>query len=611
MEVGQACTPTDACATADLVCIDSKCQAKLEDGVSCYNIDENCVSGSCVVGFCSSGAAGQTCSPDVVCTSDDLVCVESKCQAKFADGVYCTSPDQCESLACVQGSCSSGEVGHSCSATDPCATEDLFCMDFKCKAKLAEGGYCFDAAHCDSGFCLFEKCSSVSGEGDIPDGQTCATDDQCLSSICINAKCSAPLADGLYCTNADHCESLACVQGFCSAGEVGHACTPTDDCATEDLICINSMCQAKLEDGVSCSNIDENCVSGLCVVGFCSSGAADQTCSPEAACASDDLVCIDSKCQAKLADGAYCTNPDHCESLACVQGFCSSGGVDQWCSATDACATEDLVCLDSKCKAKLAEGGYCLDAEHCESGFCLFGKCSSASGEGDIPDGQTCATDDQCLSVICINSKCSAPLPDRSLCINPDHCESLSCVLGSCSAGEVGQACTPTDACATEDLVCVNSKCQAKLADGAYCTSPDHCESLVCVYGFCSSGEVGQWCSATNACATEDLVCLNSKCKAKFAEGQSCWLAEQCQSGSCVFGRCSSATSLEGRVSPRANNADAKWYIDWMISKCVQSCDGPPPCRGLADPWNVLHSSMNACCDTHLGWRQTYEGCSL
>jgi len=405
------------------------------------------------------------------------------------------------SAACVQGLCTSGEDGQSCSATDPCATEDLFCLNYKCNSKLAEGEYCSDAEHCESGFCLFQKCSLASGVGDIPDGQTCATDDQCLSGVCINAKCSAPLLDGAICTNPDHCVSTACVQGFCSSGQLDQWCTATDPCATEDL------------------------------------------------------VCIDSKCSAPLEDGAYCANPDHCVSAACVQGLCTSGEDGQSCSATDPCATEDLFCLNYKCNSKLAEGEYCSDAEHCESGFCLFQKCSLASGVGDIPDGQTCATDDQCLSGVCINAKCSAPL-----------------------------------------------------LDGAICTNPDHCVSTACVQGFCSSGQVDQWCTDTDPCATEDLVCIFSKCSAKLADGQTCWLADQCESGFCVFGSCSSTSSI---AAMNSQVEDAEWYVDWQISKCVQSCTGPPPCGGLRDWWTAPHGTMAECCDAHLDWLGTYEGCSL
>merc|ERR1711966_439936 len=116
---------------------------------------------------------------------------------------------------------------------------------------------------------------------------------------------SAPLANGLYCASPDHCESASCVLGFCSSGGVGESCTPTDACATEDLVCMDSKCQAKLDDGQYCGEDGGICASALCVTSFCTSGADGQTCDPAAACEAE-LVCLDGRCRAKLPDGQFC-----------------------------------------------------------------------------------------------------------------------------------------------------------------------------------------------------------------------------------------------------------------------------------------------------------------
>ena len=545
-----ACTPDDACA-ADLVCVDFKCQAKLEDGAYCANLDERCVSELCVLDSCSSGAADQTCTPDAPC-ANDLVCIGTRCQAKLENGLYCgTSSDNCVSELCVAGLCSSGALGETCAPDAACEAE-LVCLNGRCRAKLPEGQYCADAEHCESGFCLFEKCSAASGEGDIPDDDYCEGDEQCLSGICLNSRCSAPLANGLYCASPDHCESASCVLGFCSSGGVGESCTPTDACATEDLVCMDSKCQAKLDDGLSCFGLDERCVSGACVVGVCTSGGDGQTCDPAAACA-DDLVCINSKCQAKLEDGQYCGEDGGiCASALCVTSFCTSGADGQTCDPAAACEAE-LVCLDGRCRAKLPDGQFCVDAEHCESGFCLFQKCSTASGVGDIPDGDYCEGGDQCLSGICLNSKCSAPLADGLYCYDAAHCESLACVMGFCSSGADGQHCTPDDACATEDLICVDSRCRAKLPEGQYCMDAAHCESGFCLFDKCSSasgvGDIpdGQTCATDDQCLSG--ICLNAKCSAPLEDGAYCANPDHCVSTSCVQGFCSSIHVLPRTLS--------------------------------------------------------------
>lgn len=54
---------------------------------------------------------------------------------------------------------------------------------------------------------------------------------------------------------------------------------------------------------------------------------------------------------------------------------------------------------------------------------------------------------------------------------------------------------------------------------------------------------------------------------------------------------------------------NSKWYIDWSISKCAMNCIGHPPCGGLRQ-YVLFHDTMEACCDAHLYWLQTYDGCS-
>ena len=47
----------------------------------------------------------------------------------------------------------------------------------------------------------------------------------------------------------------------------------------------------------------------------------------------------------------------------------------------------------------------------------------------------------------------------------------------------------------------------------------------------------------------------------------------------------------------------AKYYVDWVLGKCVQDCAGDAPCGGFAPSWiTVKHDSVDACCSTHLRW---------
>lgn len=46
------------------------------------------------------------------------------------------------------------------------------------------------------------------------------------------------------------------------------------------------------------------------------------------------------------------------------------------------------------------------------------------------------------------------------------------------------------------------------------------------------------------------------------------------------------------------------WYVDWKKFVCVESCNGPSPCGGDHEPWDVLHSSKSECCKAHLWWQE-------
>ncbi|KAK1733670.1 zinc-dependent metalloprotease (family M12A) [Skeletonema marinoi] len=72
-------------------------------------------------------------------------------------------------------------------------------------------------------------------------------------------------------------------------------------------------------------------------------------------------------------------------------------------------------------------------------------------------------------------------------------------------------------------------------------------------------------------------------------------------------------TTTTQATTTTSNNA--KWYIDWGISKCVQSCSGPAPCGGEGK-WVQFHNSMQTCCKSHLGWMssvksRSYDGCHI
>ncbi|EED95715.1 hypothetical protein THAPSDRAFT_267963 [Thalassiosira pseudonana CCMP1335] len=45
--------------------------------------------------------------------------------------------------------------------------------------------------------------------------------------------------------------------------------------------------------------------------------------------------------------------------------------------------------------------------------------------------------------------------------------------------------------------------------------------------------------------------------------------------------------------------ASTQVYMDWVLLKCVASCEGPPPCGGKAQVWNELFDSVADCCTNY------------
>eukprot|EP00956_Cyclotella_meneghiniana_P027478 scaffold61599_cov72-Cyclotella_meneghiniana.AAC.5 len=39
-----------------------------------------------------------------------------------------------------------------------------------------------------------------------------------------------------------------------------------------------------------------------------------------------------------------------------------------------------------------------------------------------------------------------------------------------------------------------------------------------------------------------------------------------------------------------------KFYVDFVSQHCAKDCDGPAPCGGLTQQWNILYESEDDCC---------------
>jgi len=77
-----------------------------------------------------------------------------------------------------------------------------------------------------------------------------------------------------------------------------------------------------------------------------------------------------------------------------------------------------------------------------------------------------------------------------------------------------------------------------------------------------------------------------------------------CNSG--IFWLGESSCLMASGNAELAVTGSNKFYVDWVIEKCVQDCEGAAPCGGLAKSWDFLYNSVSECC-SKLTWVTSHD----
>ena len=89
-------------------------------------------------------------------------------------------------------------------------------------------------------------------------------------------------------------------------------------------------------------------------------------------------------------------------------------------------------------------------------------------------------------------------------------------------------------------------------------------------------------CEDDSVNPTTDLsVAIYNSIESCCSEGLP-WLTE---------GACLSASGMD--LTGAGSN---KFYVDFVSQHCAKDCDGPAPCGGLTQQWNILYESEDDCC---------------
>jgi hypothetical protein len=439
-----SCSPADGCHYTALT------GTACEDGNLCTAPDV-CSAGSCVSGADVScgdlnDCTSDTCNPADGCHHTDLT------GTACSDGDPCTSPDVCQSGACVPGTnicgctvnadCLPYEDGDPCNGTlvcdasgdcvvDPATiitcdpSSDTDCLKNRCDPSTGDcrmweepngttctdGSVCTPVDLCASGLCT--------GTGTLPcgDGNVC-TDDGCDPVTgCTHDPNTDPCDDGLYCTRTDRCNGLGTCIGTGATCDDGFACT-TDTCNEGTNSCSNAVSAGFCLIGGVCItdgtvNPDNDCQE-------CDDAASRTAWSPRAS----GTVCD---------DGLYCTRTDLCNS----SGTCVGAGAtcdDGLVCTTDACNETANSCSNTLQSGFCLIGGICRTsgtdnpANDCQA--CVPG--SSTTSWTNKSPGSTCAGDGVgCTADACNGSGVCVSTPDDTSCTPGDLCRPACSVDGS------------------------------------------------------------------------------------------------------------------------------------------------------------------------------------
>jgi Cys-rich repeat protein len=411
----------------------------------------------------------------------------------------------------------------------------------------------------------------------------CIADSDCSAgNFCDGTThaCTAKMPNGGSCTANNMCSS-----GVCTAG----ACAPAS-CPSGQSVC-NSACVDLSTDSNNCGFCGHICPGtppGVCTSGIC--GGAQPTCNVDTDCASSNLFCDGTThaCTAKMPNGGSCTANNMCSSGVCSTSShtCVQCNADSDCSAGNVCKANQ--CVPGCASGLTSCGGVCVDTKSsnnncgvcgnacgvglaCRSGTCGPPTCTSNADCTSLPgticdtqlpsglcvpqnsglQGFPCNNNADCQSGTCTNNACTAPsCPSGQtdcggICVNlqnnPADCGACGATCGVGQTCNAGQCQTVTNTC-TSDLNCMPGTvcdttvgfCVPKGPAGTSCTANDQCQSGACTLGQCTTPTT---CKTDADCPSTHFCVLAANnfpyCQLKGTTGTLCGGNNQCQSGIC------------------------------------------------------------------------------
>jgi hypothetical protein len=478
---------------------------------------------------------------------------------QLANGSACGGDGDCASSLCVDGYCCNSTCTTGCMACDvagslgTCAAVPAgvphgtrHCSGFQCAGASSCPTICSSDAQCiGTYFCSGGTCVPKKGIGNLcPTGaHECELGNPCVDGYCCESTCGTaceacdvPGYEG-SCTGyagTPH-GSRTCNGYLCDSfpGGTYNVCPSTcasDSACTSTAYCSGTTCVSKKANGSTCPSGAHECLSGLCVDGYCCNAACGGS------------------CQACDVGGSLgvCSNvagSPHGSRTGCGEYLCQGTGSScpTTCANDTGCKTGDW-CSGTTCVAKKANGQTCPTGSHeCTSGNCVDGVCC------DTPcTGQCEACDIGGSSTGTCSPVSGAPRNGRTACSGSGACQA------QCN-GSLRTACGsfPGGSTVCSALSCSGStESEISYCNGAgACTTPasKDCAPYVCGAGSCKTS-----CSS-NADCKGGYNCSGTTCVSNGGAGASCTSVAQCSTAGCVDNTCCTTATCPAGLKCNAN----------------------------------------------------------
>lgn len=311
--IEEAIEATGGCLPTEEICngADDNCDGTVDEGCSAFGAA--CADNS----ECSSSLCDET-EVGVVCTQ---TCDPLRPDFGCPPGFFCQNAGGCDGL-CAPRTDEELALGDECSASGECASGHCAAIGeatLRCHSPCGDGqNGCFAGEVC---FANDNSCGACVGAEFVApprdQGEPCESDEECDGGTCMDDAgvrfCSDACAMVGDCDEGFHCRDNQCIPGV--AEGVGGGCLANQDCA-------DGFCATQGESSwcsTFCESIED------CPLGFSCTAAGDQNiCTPANGLVGDSCEmnegCISGLCVHNTSHGSVCSRL--CDAgIACSAGF--------------------------------------------------------------------------------------------------------------------------------------------------------------------------------------------------------------------------------------------------------------------------------------------------